>query len=55
MHLGVSHFLPDIGANDFDFLLRVAQLSCEERVGEGLEPFHDLEEVPRADFFLFVS
>lgn len=54
VHLGVSHLLPDVGTNHFDFLLRVAQLSREERVSECFEPFRELKVVPRADFFLFV-
>ena len=52
MHLGVLHLLPDLGADDIDLLLRVAQHAREERIGEGFEALHDLEVVPGADFLL---
>ena len=50
--LRVFHFFPDVRANHFDFLFRVAQVPSEESEGEGLEAFHDLEVVPGANLFL---
>lgn len=54
VHLGVLHFLPNLGTHHIDLLLRVAQHAREERIGEGFETFHDLEIVPGADFLLSV-
>ena len=52
MHAGILHLLPDLVANDVDFLLRVLEHAREEGVGEGLEALHDLQVIPGADFFL---
>ena len=52
MHLRVPHILADLGADDVDLLLRVAEHAGEEGVGEGFEALHRLQVVPRADFFL---
>ena len=52
VHLGVLHLLADVGANDLDLLLGVAQLPREERVCKAFETLRDLQVVPRAHFFL---
>lgn len=55
VHLWIFHLLADVGADDVNFLLGISQLAGEQGVGEGFETFHDLEVVPRSDFFLFLT
>ena len=52
MHIRILHFLPNLGTNDIDLLLRVTQHAGEERIGEGFEALHYLEVVPGADVLL---
>ena len=52
VHLGVLHLLADLGTDDIDLLLRVAQNAREKSIREGFEAFHDLEVVPGADLLL---
>lgn len=53
VHFRISHLLPDLGADDIDFFLRVPQCAREQCVGESFEAFFDLEVVPGANLFLF--
>lgn len=52
MHRRILDFLPDIRTDNLDFRLGHTQVPGEESVGERFEPFHDLEVIPGADFFL---
>lgn len=52
MQFGIFYFAPDVGADDVDFLLGVAQLAREDGVGECFETFGDLEVVPCSYGFL---
>lgn len=52
MHVRVFDFFPDAGAHDIDLLLGISQLAGEQSIRECFETFHDLQMVPRSDFFL---
>lgn len=53
VHFWILDFPPDIGADDVDFLLRIAQLARENGVGECFQTFGDLEIIPCPDVFLW--
>ena len=52
VHLRILHLGTDLCTHNIDLLLRIAQLSSEDSVGESLKTFADLQIVPGANFFL---
>lgn len=52
MHRRILDLLPNVRTDDFDLRLGHPQMPGEESVGEGFETLHNLEVIPRADFFL---
>ena len=53
MHLRILYLRSYLSTHHIHLLLRILQQPREERIGESLEAFVDLQVIPRTDFFLF--